>query len=499
MEVFGYAPWGYEGHLVRVEIDLHRGIPGLEIVGLPGSAVKEARDRIRIALHRAGFVYPQDRILINLSPADLPKTGSGYDLPLALALLAASGQWTAGEVSLLAHGELSLDGSLRRVPGTLAAAARAHELGLRHIAVPEAAVAEARGVPGLELHAAATLTELLAFWEQSSTTGTTETHHELAPTEPFLLRGQPEVVKALQVGAAGGHSMLLYGPPGSGKTLAARTFESLLPPFDGDLSLETSRLWSLAGKSPDPQGLLVSRPFREPHHSASTEGILGGGPLLSPGEISLAHHGTLFLDEAPEFSPRLLQALREPLESGRIQVVRAGRSAWYPARFLLLMTANGCPCGQTGSHKGTCFCSAQQVRRYWDRIGNALMDRVDLRVFMTPADPQEVLQAPPLSWEEVRDPVLVARQRQRERGQGPSRPNSLLGLEELRDLSALKADSHDLLARWGHREDWSTRALGSVLRVALTLADLEASPVLLRHLEAACNLRKPSGGEPWRD
>jgi magnesium chelatase family protein len=243
------------------------------------------------------------------------------------------------------------------------------------------------------------------------------------------------------------------------------------------------------------QGVLSARPFREPHHSATSEGILGGGPHLGPGEISLAHNGVLFLDEAPEFSPRLLQALREPLESGQIQVVRAGRSVWYPSRFLLVMTANGCPCGQTGREKGTCFCGSQSVRRYWDRIGTALLDRVDLRVFVTPAS--GALQESAPTWSEVRSPILGAVQRQRKRGQSPGESNASLGFERLRQLCPIPLAAWNLATAWGIREDWSTRGLQAVVKVALTLADLENSPVTPAHIEAAAGLRKPSGGEPW--
>jgi len=497
MEIYGFAPWGFEGHLVRIEVDLRRGIPGLEMVGLPGSAVREARERVRIALSAAGFQFPADRILVNLSPADIPKTGSGYDLPLALALLAASGQWR-GSGSLLAVGELSLDGSLRSVTGTLAAAVTARERGLRTLVLPLDSVAEASGVPGLNIIAGSCLSDLLANLN-SLHFAPVQTATSPETQAPPVLRGQPQTLRALQVAAAGGHSLLLFGPPGSGKTLAARTLEHLLPPWPIDSALQTSRIWSLAGKLPPGSGLLRRRPFREPHHSASAQGILGGGLGLLPGEISLAHQGVLFLDEAPEYSSRLLQALREPLEAGKIHVVRAGMSVWYPSRFALVMTANGCPCGQSGRDKGVCFCSAQTIRRYWDRLGNALMDRVELRLFLKPVPVDQGLSQDSTSWVDLKAPVELARKRQSARGQDVNQANVDLDLPALRRFSGLQPAHENLLGKWGRQEDWSTRALQAVLKVALTLADLDDSVMELSHIEQACRLRSPQGGEPWRD
>lgn len=499
MDVFGYSPWGYSGDLVRVEVDLRRGIPGVEIVGLPGNAVREARERVRIALRRAGFEFPTDRVLINLAPADLPKQGSGFDLPIALALLHASGQWTPDFGTLLAMGELALDGGLRRVPGILAGTQEARRLGVAAVAVAHEAGPEAASAGPGPLAAAGNLAGLVSALQSLPNPAVAPSPEgPPPPNDPWILRGQETSVAALEACAAGGHSLLLYGPPGAGKSLAARHLPSLLDPLEPEASQETTRLWSLAGILPRQSGLLVRRPFRAPHHLTTAEGLLGGGKPLGPGEVSLAHHGVLFLDEAPEFAPRVLQSLREPLEQGMVTVVRAGRSAWFPSRFQLLMTANACPCGQTGRPGGLCLCSGQEIRRYWDRIGSPLMDRVDLRVFVQPESAVGLLASPATDPHRLVGRIARARERQRLRGQSVGLPNAALGPRELESWVPLTPAAQRVLADRSHRFQWSARAIHAVLRLTRTLADLDDHEAPhVGHLETACGLRQPSGELYW--
>jgi len=419
---------------------------------------------------------------------------------MALALLEASGQWVPTVTSLMAMGELGLDGGLRRVPGVLAGAQRCLQAGIEAFAVPGDARSEASCVAGLPLASGGDLTALVRCLGVRPSPASPEPFlpQESSPEVPWGLRGQEAVVHALEVTAAGGHSLLLYGPPGAGKTLAARTLEALMPPLCPEAALETTRLWSLAGILPREQGLLTRRPFRSPHHHATAEGLLGGGRNLGPGEVSLAHHGVLFLDEAPEFSSRVLQSLREPLEQGSLSVVRAGRSAWFPSRFQLVLTANACPCGQTGRERGVCFCSGLEVRRYWDRIGTPLLDRVDLRVFVTPESPDRLLERPSLDPRLLVRRIARARWRQQRRGQGMLQSNAALGPQDLDSYCGLTPGGRRTLVEAGKLHDWSSRALHSLMRVGRTLADLDDSEIVTEaHLEAAVALRKPRGEEYW--
>ncbi|MDA3949732.1 MAG: YifB family Mg chelatase-like AAA ATPase [Spirochaeta sp.] len=377
--VYGFSPVGVMGHLVRVEVDIRRGLPGTDIVGLPSSEVKEARERVRVAIRNSGYTYPTDRILINLSPAEIPKVGAGFDLPMALAILSASGQITVPD-TMIAVGELSIRGDAIPVRGTLSAVLAAQEHSISPVVVPVRAVRYLRGIR-VETAAIFTVGDLRRLRTAGFIPVRKIPPRKDAPSD-FLnfdeMRGQLGMKWAAAISAAGCHNLLYMGPPGSGKTMAARRIGSLLPDLSDAETQEVARIYSMRGIVGNHPG--VRPPVRLPHHSATMEGMLGGGRSNLPGEVSLAHHGVLVLDEATEFRPQVMQALREPVEAGRITISRAGRTEDFPSSFQLVLTSNLCPCGKLGQPGETCMCSTQEMARYWRRLGAALLDRVDIRL-----------------------------------------------------------------------------------------------------------------------
>ena len=377
--VYGFSPVGVIGHLVRVEVDIRRGLPGTDIVGLPSSEVKEARERVRVAIRNAGFAYPTERILINLSPAEIPKVGAGFDLPIALAILSESEQILVPE-HMIAVGELSIRGDAIPVRGTLSAVLAAQEHSISPVVVPARAVRYLRGmrVDASEIFTVTGLRRL----RRSGFSPVADIPPRNDTSSDFLnfddMRGQPGMKWSAAIGAAGCHNVVFMGPPGSGKTMAARRIGSLLPDLTDAESREVARIYSMRGIDGHHPG--ARPPVRLPHHSATMEGMLGGGRSNLPGEVSLAHRGVLVLDEATEFRPQVMQALREPVEARRVTISRAGRAEDFPSSFQLVLTSNLCPCGKLGQPGETCMCSTQEVARYWRRLGAALLDRVDIRV-----------------------------------------------------------------------------------------------------------------------
>ena len=494
---------GIDAVPVEVELDHDFGRPFVRIVGLPDKAVQEALDRVRSAVRNSGYDFPPSRRLVfSLAPAELKKEGAVYDLPLALVTLAASGQLQIAETGeYLIMGELALGGELRPIRGALAAAITARQLGLAGVVLPAANAAEAAAVEGVRTVGVENLAEAVGFFAGTWTPPTPQAEDfSRAERHPLCysdMRGQEMVKRAMLVSAAGGHHCLLMGPPGSGKTMAAQRLPSILPPLTLAESLDTTKIHSVSGETQPGQGLMRFRPFRAPHHSASLPGLIGGGTVPRPGEISLSHNGVLFLDEAPEFPRQLLETLRQPLEDGTVTISRAAGTETFPARMILILSMNLCPCGRRGDPRRTCRCSPNQIESYVGKISGPLLDRIDLHIEVPPVDRNRLMEKRDgETSEQMAGKVASARRIQELRFSGrPTPVNAAMSQADLEKHCRLNRECESLLKAAVNDHGLSARAYGRILKVARTLADLEGEEELgVDHVMEAVQYRRSDMG-----
>ena len=487
------AVLGIDGFAVLVEANVSPGTNKIEVVGLPDAAIKESKERIRAALHNSGFRFPRGNSLVNLAPAGMRKEGSALDLPIAVGLLAASDQVDGALLSEYAIvGELALDGSIRPVAGALAMALDARARGLRGIVLPLANASEAGVVRDIETIPVNTLDEAVSFLggKLPITPHVTDVRAMFASARhhtPDLneVKGQAHVKRALTVAAAGGHNILMVGPPGTGKTMLAARLPGILPSMTFEEAIETTRVYSVAANTGRRGSLVVQRPFRSPHHTSTTVSIAGGGQGQAPypGEVSLAHHGVLFLDELPEFNRAALEVLRQPLEDGQVHIRRANYALTYPSRFMLVVAMNPCPCGCRTDPRRECRCSPAEVQRYMGRLSGPLLDRIDIHVDVPGLRFEELADNQPSgpSSEEVRTQVQAARDRQHARYQDRATCNAHLESRKLRQHCVLNDSAQSILQIALERLGLSARAYDKILRVARTLADLESEEHIAEH------------------
>lgn len=478
------AIYGIDGIRIDVEVDISMGLPSFNIVGLPEASVKESKERVRAAIRNAGFEFPNDRITINLAPADVRKEGSSFDLPIAVGILASAGVIKQDAVkTCLIAGELSLDGRIKGVRGILPTTILARNEGILEVIVPLENGKEASIIQGVKVYGAQHLLEIVHFLkgDGSLTEFRGEGERDDNPGKNAGLdfsdvKGQAQTKRALEIAASGSHNVLMIGSPGSGKTMLARRIPSVMPRLSYDEAIETTKIHSIAGLLDAGRFLVVDRPFRAPHHTISDAGLIGGGHVPKPGEVSLAHNGVLFLDEFPEFKRNVLEALRQPLEDGNVTVSRVNHAITFPARFMLVAAMNPCPCGYWGDSRRSCSCSGTQIHRYRSRISGPLIDRIDIHVEVPPITIKELSmdtdEEEPS--EKIRTRVLMARRVQQERFQGKNiYANGQMTTRMIKKYCVVNDSGKGLLEKAVEKFGLSPRAYHRILRVARTIADLE--------------------------